>query len=240
MSYRFLIFSFSLFTIVACKTTEKSEDISELSAEMSLTKGPCFGKCPVYDLTIYKGGMAAFEGKRFVEKFGLHTKKLDKKEYRSVLQAFENADLWSMEDHYESNVSDISKTTISFTQKDNTKTITGDITRPKQLKDLEKLLVAIANSDGWTLQSIPDREYPDNFITDELMISLKDKVEVRAWMQKYADWDLELVKEIGRGRNLYLFKYDHEKFKPAQVMNTLSLDEEVKVAEFNKEVKGRN
>jgi hypothetical protein len=235
-----LFYLLLFFTLGACKTTKTSNDPGALIPEIVMQKNLCFGKCPYYTLTIYEGGLVEFDGKKFVEKFGLYNKKLSKKEYRAVKRAFKNADLWSFENTYPSNLSDLPKTQISFTQNNQTKSIIGDINRPQIVKGLDQLLVSIANSGGWTLLSVPDMKLPEGFIEDELIISVKPYTNIREWIKKYPDWNFEIIEEIGRDRNLYLLKFDAHGLQPSQVMNKLSMDDDVKVAEFNKKVKGRN
>lgn len=226
--------------ILSCKTTQEvPEDLTTLTEEIKMQKNPCFGKCPVYTLTIHKGGIATFDGRKFVEKYGIYTKVLSKKEYKKIKKAFNAANFWTLDDDYPSNISDLPKTRLSFTKDGKTKTVVGDIRRPKVVKDLDKMMAEIGNSDGWTLRSVPKMELPDYYITDELIVAVKPSISMEEWVKNFSDFDLSIVKEIGRNRNMYLLKYDESKIQPALIMNKLLMDEAITVLEFNKEVKPR-
>ncbi len=231
-----LLLVFSFLILISCKSPKETDDLSTLSEEIIMKKNPCFGKCPAYILTIYKGGIASFDGKQFVKKYGLFTKKLSKSEYKSIKKAFKKADFWSFDDNYPSNIHDLPKTRLTYIHKDKSKTVTGDINRPQQVKDLEKTLVDLANSEGWTVRSVPDLDLPDYYIKDELIVGLNKNTDIKDWVQKYNAWNLQVVEAITPSRNLWLLKYDKTTIKPSQVMNDLALDENVLVLEFNKKV----
>ena len=226
---------------MSCKTPKETDDLSTLTKEMEMQKNPLFWEmCCLYVLTIYKGGIAAFDGKQYVEKYGLYTKKLSKSEYKKIKKSFQAADFWTLDDNYPSDIHDIPKVRLTFNQKGKTKTVTGDINRPEVIKNLEKEMVAIADSEGWTLRSVPDINLPDYYIQDELIISLRKEVDIKEWKKKYDSWNMIIEKNISTNRNLWLVKYNNPQLKPSQVMNILSLDEDVLVLEFNKKVEFRD
>lgn len=218
----------------SCKGPKETDDAATLTKVMELQKNPCFGKCPYYVLSIYEGRIAVFEGRAFVEKFGTHTKKLSRKTYKQLLKAFKAADFWSLQDEYESNIVDAPKIRLEFTQNDKTKNVLGDINRPQVIKDLEKMMDELANSDGWTLRKVPEIEIPKNRISDELVITLRKDITAEDWLKRYPNWGMTIKEKIVyKSRNRWLFKYDSNKVKPSQVMNQLTMDEYVIGAEFN-------
>jgi len=225
-----------VFLLSSCKSPKETDDPTTLTEEMIMKTSPCFGKCPYYTMTIYKGGIIRFEGKKFVKKFGLYTKKMKKAEYKALKKAFIAANFWSLENSYNSNISDIPKTRLTFIQDGKTKSIIGDMRRPQVIKDLQKEMEAIANSEeGWTLRSVPNPPIQDFYITNELIISLKPNVDIKAWLNKYKDWKMEVKESINTRKNLWLLKFDRPDLNPAQVINLLSLDDDVMVLEFNKD-----
>ena len=148
------IFLFSL----ACNTTQEIPDLSQLKKEIQMDKNPCFGTCPHYTLIIYENGIASFEGKKDVDKLGLHTKKLSSKVYEGILRAFDNSNFFELEDNYPSDLPDAPKTAITYHKNGNSKTVTGDFTRPQIVLSLDKMLSQIAESDGWTLKEAPQNQ----------------------------------------------------------------------------------
>ena len=146
-----LAFSFS------CNTTQEiPADLGTLKKEIEMEKNPCFGTCPIYSLTIYENGIVAYEGKKDVDKLGLHVKRLTKKEYEGMQRAFETSDFFALDDDYPTQIPDLPRTTITYHQDGKSKSVTGDdSSRPAIVLGLDKILTQIAASDGWTLRGAP-------------------------------------------------------------------------------------
>ena len=47
------------------------------SDQLSMTRGPCFGACPMYTVTVWGDGRVQFVGDRFVEETGDHSAVVD-------------------------------------------------------------------------------------------------------------------------------------------------------------------
>lgn len=45
---------------------------------IAMTRGPCFGACPMYTVTVYGDGRVVFRGDRFVAQTGEHTRTIDR------------------------------------------------------------------------------------------------------------------------------------------------------------------
>ena len=76
------------------KAMEEETDIAKLNKLFEMKKNPCFGKCPAYKLVIYENGLVSFDGKRFVTKMGMYTKKLTKREFEGIQRAFNASDFF--------------------------------------------------------------------------------------------------------------------------------------------------
>ena len=77
--------------LVACSRTPDPAERPAPSASdrLTLTRGPCFGACPMYTVTAWGDGRVEFEGRQFVEKTGTHTATVDA---ASVAALFAQAD----------------------------------------------------------------------------------------------------------------------------------------------------
>lgn len=153
-----ILITFFAFTFSCNTTQEIPSDLSTLEKEIEMDKNPCFGSCPHYTLTIYEKGIASFEGKKDVDKLGMHTKKLTPKEYEGVQRAFEASNFFELQDNYPSDLPDAPKTVITYHKDGQSKTVTGDFTRPAIVLSLDKILTQIAESDGWTLKETTPAE----------------------------------------------------------------------------------
>ncbi|MCB0397661.1 MAG: hypothetical protein KDD36_13485 [Flavobacteriales bacterium] len=130
------------------------EDEDSLFA--SISRSPCFGRCPEYDLRIYRSGYTIYDAKRFTDTVGvfytiLPREKLDKiKEYANEIGYFE------MEDSYDNQyVTDIPgvDTRCHFDGKD--KSIHNRYQGPRELSSFEKFLDDQVKDVEWKLLKRP-------------------------------------------------------------------------------------
>ena len=143
-----LFFAISLFT--ACKTAKQTSETN--IAFLTLEKTMCRGQCPVYSLSIFENGIAKYVGKQNVVKIGSFEKTLSNAEIQRLKTTFNQADFFNFEDEYTAKITDLPSTYISYTLNGRTKKIRDHYGAPDSLKQLEELLVAVAESqDGWQL-----------------------------------------------------------------------------------------
>jgi hypothetical protein len=53
--------------------TRSTTQVAPATGSVSLERGPCFGTCPVYKVTVDRSGAVRFEGRRFVADTGVFT-----------------------------------------------------------------------------------------------------------------------------------------------------------------------
>jgi hypothetical protein len=59
-----------------------------------MKRGPCFGTCPVYQLTIYGDGRVIYEGQNFVAVEGTQNTRLEAEQIQALVIAIEDADFF--------------------------------------------------------------------------------------------------------------------------------------------------
>lgn len=146
-----------LLMITSCKTKEKtagtpSGEQALSTVSFSMEKTACFGRCPVYTLTINGAThKATYVGTQNVDKTGTHQKDISDETLKSLKDAFDKAKFMEMKDEYNKpQVTDLPSTYVSYTDAGKTKKIRDRYEAPVELKNLEKLLEEIGNSEGWT------------------------------------------------------------------------------------------
>ncbi len=72
-----------------------------------MSRGACFGKCPIYSIEMQNTGLVRYSGRRFVEKEGVFEKKFDLKSVNELLEAFTKARIDTMQESYERVISDL-------------------------------------------------------------------------------------------------------------------------------------
>ncbi len=148
---KLLFYIFITLFFFSCATTKETSNNSENnSVVFTFQKTSCFGKCPVFSMTIEgHTHTITYIGKYNVEKIGEYKKSITDKEISSLKEAFENAHFFDFEDKYTKLVSDFPTTYIGYSINGKTKNIEDYFGAPAELKKLESLLEKISISDGW-------------------------------------------------------------------------------------------
>lgn len=214
-----------------------TKDLSELEPRIKMFKGPCFGSCPVYTLTIYEGGIVSYEGQRFTNRVGLHTKLIEATVYRDLIKAFEAADMWSFQNAYKAQIPDMATVTVTYFKDGESKAVKGKDGRPAKIVELEKMLTTIAESGGWERQEA-DGNYgmPADVIADELLVNLSQEVDPSVWVIQFAKQDMQIVKRLSPNSPYWLFKFNADRMAPNEMLQWVQRDPYVLSVEFNKRV----
>ncbi|HMQ46458.1 MAG TPA: DUF6438 domain-containing protein [Saprospiraceae bacterium] len=138
--------AFLLFTAAKCNK-EKYEYSAETKVEISKT--PCFGRCPTYTFTLNGQGEATYNGRKFVELEGDHTRVFPIDTTNVAFATLIAADLWQYQDEYTAPVTDLPTTYLSFHHDGKSKRIKLYAQYPQELEALVKELEALAFSKGW-------------------------------------------------------------------------------------------
>ena len=151
---KFILSSFFLFVLAPCNAPKNvvnsKAEVDNSKVVITYHQSPCFGKCPVFTMTINGANKTIiYSGQSNVSKIGKFTKSIENDSITKLVEAFDNAHFFDLNDKYLGNIVDFPSTTISFTDKDRTKTVEERAVAPKELKVIEKLLSEIANSEGW-------------------------------------------------------------------------------------------
>ncbi len=68
--------------------------------EIGLRRSPCFGKCPVYRVTMYDDGRLEYVGKQHVERLGRHTGRINAGEFQALAAFIREVNFMALEDRY--------------------------------------------------------------------------------------------------------------------------------------------
>jgi hypothetical protein len=148
-----IIVSF-LCLLFACKNKQKTAQTNNQNTETKtdtlvfMERSPCFGNCPVYSVLILDNGQGTYHGKKFVEKQGVFTFKLQKEELLQIHNMANEIDIFSLKDKYDRPITDIPSTVIIYKENGLRKEILDRVDAPAELKRFEKLIdILIADKD---------------------------------------------------------------------------------------------
>lgn len=123
------------------------DDVSD--AVVTMSRGACFGECPVYSVTIHGDGRVEYEGEYWVEVEGRRESSVDPAEVAALVEEFYDAGYLSMKDEYTADVTDLATTTTSLTVGGEAKTVIDYYGAPPALRDLEERIDEVAGTGEW-------------------------------------------------------------------------------------------
>ncbi len=211
-------------------------NLGSMDKVIEMTKGPCYGRCPVFTLTVYEKGIVSYKGERYTDRLGTYVKRLEKEELERLLREFKNANLWQYKDAYRGRIPDMQSVSITYYEGSRKKTVTGKEIRPNSVKWLESLLDQVAQSNtGWIQKEAPDDSVPDYLIPNELVVELAEGVDPEEWAKAYVQADMLLEKRLN-DTEFWVFSFDDGLITPDVMLEQVRMDQDVISAEFNKQI----
>jgi hypothetical protein len=216
----------------SCSLFKPNTNLGELAKVIEMSKGPCYGTCPVFTITVYEKGVVAYKGERHSDKLGLYVKVLKKASYQKLVNAFAQANLWQYKDVYKSQVPDFQTVTLTYYEEGDIKTIVGKDGRPAAVLELEQMLDQLAAEDGWELKEKPTYGLPENVKPDEIIVQFIDNVDPNTWVRKFAKQEMKVIKSMQNDR-FWVIGFNKDIMPPREMIEFVRRDDYVVSAQFN-------
>jgi hypothetical protein len=105
------------------------------SLYFKLRRTPCFGRCKVYEINVYRSGYATFNGHSNVELEGMHQGRVGMDTLITILTQAEKIDFFSLEDRYDNEgITDLPSTIIQISANGKNKKVVSRVGTPEALK----------------------------------------------------------------------------------------------------------
>ena len=233
-----LLFTLLCFCLTSCNYMStrnlKEVELDRLEKLVEMSKGPCFGRCPVYTFTVYDNGIMTYEGQRFTDRQGMYIKKMNDGDLKPLKTMLKDANLKQFKDAYRATLSDLQSVAITYYEADLLKTIIGKDGRPEAVMDIQYGLEKLVDSEGWELHTPSSEGLPEYIVENELRVSLGEGVDARAWARKYRKQGMNVIRSMSTSNNSWLVEYDADRNDPKEVLAIVQADLEVTSAEFNR------
>ena len=137
------------------KDIAKESDVlpedSKLNHFLKVTTSPCFGQCPVYELTISENGGVHFNGKRFTQVEGTHTSTLNPSQLSELKKNVAALNVDTLSSTYDNpDVTDLPSTNYVFmTSTGEYKSVMARYDVPESLKSFQKYIDKLINTMKW-------------------------------------------------------------------------------------------
>lgn len=123
-------------------------DVPQLTA-VQMSRSACFGRCPVYSVTVEKDGMVRFYGKHYNQYQGVYEKNVGAKQVATLFSQFEAKRVDTCSARYERLISDVPGINYSFTYaKKEASIIQNAHFGPQYLKELALSVDSLAKVDA--------------------------------------------------------------------------------------------
>lgn len=73
---------------------------------IALSRGACFGSCPVYRVDIYGDGRVVYKGETYVDVEGEHSYRVPTEEVAALIKSLDEKDIWSLREDYNAPITD--------------------------------------------------------------------------------------------------------------------------------------
>lgn len=209
-------------------------DISELEKYIEMSKGPCFGRCKVYSITVYENGVLTYEGKANTSKQGLYIRKIKDGEFKKMKDAIEATELERFKDAYRSNIPDLQSVSITYYGGKYIKSIVGKDGRPEEVLKVQAMLEDLVEAEDWQLYAKAADALPSYIVKDQVRVQLKENTDINAWVRKYRRQGMSIVRSMSDTSNFWLVEFDADRNDPREVLAIIQADLQVVSAEFNR------
>ena len=213
---------------------------------LEYSKGMCFGKCPVYNISINSDGNMEYFGKMHVDKLGTYSKRLSKGELSTLYTELKTMNLFQYDEEYGGRVMDISKQELTYREAGKEKKIICKLGYPDEISALITKIDKIANSnDGWELtKPLPDRPENNNQVDrttyDEVIVYINKDFDINKWAVDYDQYDLTVKKSLSPNGFIWLLGFNPDKVGGKELVQLLRDDPDIVKCDLNQKVTPRN
>lgn len=141
--------SIYLLAILLLYSCAASKNYTQEDIVISMKKTGCYGPCPVYELIIYKNGFVKLTAEEHLDLQGEFYTKLPGSKVKALVSKFNDMGFFGLEGQYTSITKDLPTTWVYFSNEGRKKKVKDYDGAPEVLKDLEKELASLIESEDW-------------------------------------------------------------------------------------------
>ena len=117
------------------------ESFDRSSLRVTISKGACFGQCPIYTGVVLGDGTVEYYGERFVEREGAYTGKISPEDLCAIVTEIETRKLMIVDTSYVEEVPDAPMTKITIAMRGRSTAVLWNLTTPELFRALQSLMV---------------------------------------------------------------------------------------------------
>lgn len=141
---RLLIQVLTVLLLTSCSLFKGQDEQIE---SISLARSGCYGKCPVYQITLNRDGSVLYKGDMFVEHIGSYNVDVEF-DFQKFEDLVKTSDFFNLEDKYIENVADVPSCGITVKTGSRIKSVVDNGIGPEELRVFQKEIdKVISNSE---------------------------------------------------------------------------------------------
>lgn len=148
-----------LMLLPSCASVDSCvEGLTRSNFRVMLTKGACFGACPVYDGTIFGDGTVEYLGRMHTQHEGQWLGTVEASTLCTLKKLIEENNVMTMkENHVNTDVQDAPMHTLTIEYGGSKRVIRWNLGMPEQVRDIEALMVKYTHEAAGAATSQPQR-----------------------------------------------------------------------------------
>ena len=139
---RLLIQVLTVLLLTSCSLFKGQDEQIE---SISLSRSGCYGKCPVYQITLNRDGSVLYKGDMFVEHIGSYNVDVEF-DFQKFEDLVKTSDFFNLEDKYIENVADVPSCGITVKTGSRIKSVVDNGIGPEELRVFQKEIDKVISS----------------------------------------------------------------------------------------------
>lgn len=133
------------------RQTTNTKPVATVFTWLRMEHTACFGRCPVYSITLYPDGKVLYYGRRNVSFLGTYSKTMNASLFTDVFRKAELSNLDTCKDKYMPRAADLPGVMITYVKSGVTRRIINANYGPMFLRDITKMIDDLVKVDStWT------------------------------------------------------------------------------------------
>jgi len=122
------------------------------SAIARIQRTPCFGRCPIYTLTVFEDGRVEYFGKKFAAREGRFEGEAPPESIKNLMKFADEIGYFDMDDVYdEEGITDLPSTITSLRGENGLKIVVHRFEGPEELRRFEKYFDSLFEEVNWNV-----------------------------------------------------------------------------------------
>ena len=212
MKNEFYIIAMSLVVLTSCHLSKRTSSVQDDTTQWSpwvikYERGPCFGECPVYIFYLLSDHTGLIEVKHNLLEPGWYHAPLDQEAIHQILTDIEPESWWNEDLSGQPEIADLPAASIVYKHRDGLRwmSIQGKIS--DQVSNVFQKVDHLVREAQWATTALRPFQ-PDMPEPTDVIVQLKEGVDIHEWMKKYEHFGIKLKKRLTPHLQYFLVSKD--------------------------------